>query len=120
MITTFYLSPDEYAALSILPGSMLTKTRLSIPPFGVDVFDAPLDGLLLAEAEFDSDAALSSFEEPTWAVAEVTMDPRFTGGRLVQTGAHELRSWLRDFGIPSDAAPGEGKQPGGSARPIRC
>jgi CYTH domain-containing protein len=106
LITTIYLSAEEYAALSVLPGSKLTKTRLSIPPFGVDIFDAPLDGLFLAEAEFDSDATLAAFEEPTWSVAEVTVDPRFRGGRLASTGADELRSWLSEFGIGADVGSG--------------
>ena len=99
LITTLYLSADEYEALCVLPSLALTKTRLSIPPFGVDVFDPPLDGLLLAEVEFDSDAAMASFEAPRWSVAEVTTDLRFTGGRLASTGTDELQTWLIEFGL---------------------
>ena len=99
LITTLYLSADEYEVLCVLPGVTLTKTRLSLPPFGVDIFDPPLDGLFLAEVEFDSDAAMASFEVPNWSVAEVTTDVRFTGGRLASTGADELQSWLVEFGV---------------------
>lgn len=105
LITTVYLSAQEYEVLRILPGVVLTKTRLSIPPFGVDVFDPPLNGLFLAEIEFDSDAALASFQAPKWSVAEVTADLRFTGGRLVSTSTDELRSWLAEFGIPPEPGP---------------
>jgi CYTH domain-containing protein len=99
LITTVYLSAQEHETLSVLPGSVLTKTRYRIPPFGVDVFDPPLDGLVLAEIEFDTDSAMTDFPCPECAVAEVTFDPRFTGGRLVSTPAAELRSWLNEFGI---------------------
>ena len=53
LLSTTYLNEEEFALLSTLPGSVLRKTRYSIPPFGVDVFDAPLGGLILAECEFD-------------------------------------------------------------------
>jgi CYTH domain-containing protein len=49
-----------------------------------DVFDPPLHGLVLAEAEFATDEDMCTFEPPENIVAEVTDDPRFTGGRLVQ------------------------------------
>src|SRR5262249_55529080 len=50
LITTTYLSEDEYARLALVPASVLRKTRHSIGPFGVDAFGAPLEGLFLAEA----------------------------------------------------------------------
>lgn len=99
VITTLYLSEAEYDVFLNLPALVLTKTRHSIPPFGIDVFDPPLDGLLLAEIEFDSDQAEDDFLAPPWAVAEVTADARFTGGRLVRTDAAELRSWLEEYGL---------------------
>ena len=35
---------------------------------------------------------------PRWSRSAMT--PAFTGGRLVRTGADELRSWLRELGVP--------------------
>ncbi len=98
-ITNTYLSEAEYDVFAVLPAAVLTKTRLSIPPLGIDVFDAPLHGLVLAEAEFTTDEDMYTFEPPTDIVAEVTDDPRFTGGRLVQTHRADLISWLDDYGI---------------------
>jgi CYTH domain-containing protein len=97
LITTLYLSEEEWRVFHRLAGQALTKTRYSIAPFGIDVFNPPLTGLLLAEIEFDSDAAMESFPAPSWALAEVTADARFTGGRLVNATADELRSWLAEF-----------------------
>jgi CYTH domain-containing protein len=76
LITNIYLSPVEYEVLLRLPAIALTKTRLSVPPFGIDVFDPPLHGLILAEAEFTTDEAASSFAAPCPTVAEVTDDSR--------------------------------------------
>lgn len=99
LITTFYLSERESTALAALPAQKLRKTRYSMPPFGVDVFDPPLNGLTLAEVEFASDDALNAFVPPPFAVAEVTRDVRFTGGRLVTTDRDELLQILASFGI---------------------
>jgi CYTH domain-containing protein len=99
LTTTCYLSPDEYRVLAALPGAVLVKTRYSVPPLGIDVFDAPLAPLVLAEAEFDSDAEAAAFRPPAAAVAEVTADPRFAGGRLAATTPAELHGWLAEYGL---------------------
>jgi CYTH domain-containing protein len=66
---------------------------------GVDVFDAHLRGLVLAEAEFTTDDEARSFAPPVECVAEVTDDARFTGGRLVQASRRELLAWLAEYGL---------------------
>jgi CYTH domain-containing protein len=99
LITNIYLSPAEYDLLASLPAAVLSKTRLSVPPLGIDIFDPPLHGLVMAEAEFTTDEAARSFLPPQETVAEVTEDARFTGGRLVRTHRHELLTWLTGYGI---------------------
>jgi CYTH domain-containing protein len=99
LITTTYLSPAEYEVLAVLPAALLRKTRYSLPPLGVDVFEPPLHGLVLAEAEFGSDASAQAFPVPPLAVAEVTDDPRFTGGRLAVTARGDLLRRLAEYGI---------------------
>ncbi|HKA97568.1 MAG TPA: hypothetical protein VKD66_14975 [Streptosporangiaceae bacterium] len=99
LITNTYLSAAEYDLLASLPGEVLSKTRLSVPPLGIDVFDPPLHGLVLAEAEFTSDEAVESFLPPRAAIAEVTDDARFTGGSLAQTRRRDLLAWLAEYGI---------------------
>jgi len=66
---------------------------------GIDIFDPPLHGLVLAEAEFTTDQAAQSFLPPQAAVAEVTDDARFTGSSLARTRRHDLLAWLAEFGI---------------------
>jgi CYTH domain-containing protein len=99
LITTIYLTQTEYDALAVVPARQLCKMRYGIPPFGVDVFDPPLHGLTMAEAEFASEEALQAFVPPAFAVAEVTSDIRFTGGCLVTITRDELLRELASFGI---------------------
>jgi CYTH domain-containing protein len=99
LITNTYLSPAEYDLLARLPATVLSKTRLSVPPLGVDVFDGHLQGLVLAEAEFTTDEEAQLFVPPADCVAEVTDDIRFTGGRLVETSRQHLLQWLAEYGL---------------------
>ena len=99
LITNTYLSAAEYDLLASLPGEVLSKTRLSVPHLGIDVFDSPLHGLVLAEAEFTTDEAAQSFLLPQGVIAEVTDDARFTGGSLVRARRHDLIAWLAEYGI---------------------
>jgi CYTH domain-containing protein len=99
LITNIYLSEAEYDRFGALPAAVLSKTRVIVPPVGIDIFGPPLHGLVLAEAEFATDGEASSFRPPPGSIAEVTDDPRFTGGRLARTQRTELLGWLAEFGI---------------------
>ena len=80
---TTYLDRDEYDLLAKLPAQSLRKRRYPVgADFGIDLFEGALAGLELAEIEQDDAAALMSIVSPEWAIAEVTYDPRFQGGRL--------------------------------------
>ena len=81
-------------ALAVLPALELRKRRHSIPPYGIDVFEGALHGLVLAEAEFDSDEDMALAPVPPGAMAEVTFDERFTGGRFVALSAADLAELL--------------------------
>jgi CYTH domain-containing protein len=99
LITNTYLSPAEYDLLASLPAAVLSKTRFSVPPLGIDVFDGALRGLVLAESEFATDEEAASFVPPPECVAEVTDDVRFTGGRLVEASRPDLLRWLAEYGL---------------------
>ena len=99
LITTMYLTEDEFQLLVNLPAKMLRKTRYSVPPFGIDVFEDALTGLVLAEAEFNSLAEASALSLPPFIALELTEDPRFTGGELVRTSRQELGTLLAEFQI---------------------
>lgn len=99
LITNTYLSQAEYDLLATLPAAVLCKTRLSVPQLGIDLFEPPLHGLVLAEAEFATDAEARAFRPPIEPVAEVTADVRFTGGSLVRASRGDLVSWLAGYGL---------------------
>jgi CYTH domain-containing protein len=98
-LTTIYLSEAEYAALAVVPAVVLAKSRLSIAPYGVDVFAGHLDGLVLAEVQFDSPADAAVFAPAAFCHAEVTADRRFTGGELVRATRAQVRAWTAEYGI---------------------
>lgn len=98
LITNMYLSPYEYEVLSVFEGNELRKNRYPYEHEGrvyaVDVFLGHLRGLVLAETDFDEDEELDAFPAPSFAHLDVTRDELFTGARLVELTAEELRGAL--------------------------
>ncbi len=95
LITNIYLSPYEYEVLSVFEGNELRKNRYPYEHDGrlysVDLFLGSLRGLVLAETDFDDDAEMDAFPLPPFAHLDVTRDELFTGARLVELTAEELR-----------------------------
>lgn len=98
-ITNMYLDEKEFQILAQLSAKQLRKTRYSVPPFGIDVFEDGLEGLLLAEAEFESAEDAAALTLPSFISQEVSADVRFTGGRLVNASRQEIELWLLEYGI---------------------
>ena len=98
LITNMYLSPYEYEVLSVFEGNELRKNRYPYEHEGrlysVDIFLGPLRGLVLAETDFEDDALMDAFPAPSFAHLDVTRDELFTGTRLVELTAEELRAEL--------------------------
>jgi CYTH domain-containing protein len=99
LITSMYLTATDFGVLAALPAKVLTKARHSVPPFGIDVFDGALSGLVLAEAEFHSAVEVATLALPSFIGPEVSDDPRFTGGSLVAVSREDLKDWLAQYGI---------------------
>jgi CYTH domain-containing protein len=86
-MTNLYLSAEEYAVLSVLPGARLAKRRHKVGAFVVDVFEGGLKSLVLAECEASNRMAAMAFDVPKWCVREVTNELEYTGWRLAQQQA---------------------------------
>jgi CYTH domain-containing protein len=99
LTTNIYLTHEEFCLLAQLPAKTLSKTRYSVPPLGIDVFKGALEGLILAEAEFDSPEAAGALLLPFFVVRDVSTDSRFTGGCLVRAQREELLAWLLEYGV---------------------
>lgn len=68
-------------------GIVLSKTRYLIPltdhlTIELDVFDAPYEGLYLAEVEFSSEEEANDFVKPDWFTEEVTYSSKYHNSAL--------------------------------------
>jgi CYTH domain-containing protein len=91
LISSIYLPEEELAVLAAcLTGVRIRKLRhrlrsTSAVKMSIDEFQGAHEGLLLAEAEFDSAEERAAFTAPPFPVVrEVTSDLRYTGGGLVR------------------------------------
>ncbi|MDT4966007.1 MAG: hypothetical protein QOJ64_744 [Acidobacteriota bacterium] len=95
IVTNTYLSAYEYQVLSVFEGNEIRKNRHPFEydgrMYGIDVFLGGLWGLILAEIEFESDEDMNSLVVPAFAVREVTNEPMFTGGELVNLTLEDIR-----------------------------
>jgi len=92
LITSIYLPEDEFAVLAkSLSGLRIQKFRHRLEPIDglylvVDEFQGALSGLVLAEAEFQTQEELFAYAGPDFAIREVTEDARFKGVSLAVDG----------------------------------
>lgn len=86
------ISEEQLAALwPLTEGRRLSKRRLVVTlerglEAELDVFEDGLEGLLIAEVEFESEAESHEFEPPEWFGEEVTGDGRYSGQSLAHRG----------------------------------
>jgi adenylate cyclase len=81
------LDPEEFRSLwPLTEGRRLRKRRHLIPHGGLtielDVYEADLEGLLVAEIEFGSEDEARAFEAPEWFGEEVTGNERYLNQTL--------------------------------------
>jgi len=99
LITSIFLNEYEYEVLSVFEGNELRKNRYPFEhggrQYSIDVFLGPLRGLILAETDFDADDELDALPTPPFAVADVSREELFTGGRLAYLTAEELREEMK-------------------------
>lgn|SRR5215813_492473 len=103
LITNSYLTAYEYETLSVFEGNEIRKNRYKFDyegrRFSVDMFLGDLLGLVLAEVSFSSDGELDNFPMPPFAVADVTNNEMFTGGRLCHLTFADIRGEVKRMGL---------------------
>ena len=86
MLRTEYNLPldrDSYEHLrEKKDGILISKRRYLIPienglKIELDVFDAPYEGLMVAEVEFESLEDAKAYDPPKWFGKDVTEDPKY-------------------------------------------
>ena len=104
IITNTYLNALEAETLSTLFNSNeIRKNRYYFEfegrKFSADMFLGDLFGLVLAEVSLETDEELETFQAPPFALADVTNEPLFTGGRLCELTFSDVRAEIVRLGL---------------------
>ena len=103
IITNTYLNAIEADTLSMFNSNEIRKNRYYFDyegrRFSVDMFLGDLFGLVLAEVSVDSDEELDNFPKPSFALADVTNNELFSGGKLCELNFAEVREEIRQSGL---------------------
>jgi CYTH domain-containing protein len=95
IITNIYLNALEAETLAVFDANEIRKNRypfeFAARKFSIDMFLGDLFGLVMAEVSFETDEDLDNFSRPSFAIAEVTNNELFTGGRLCQLTFADIR-----------------------------
>lgn len=103
LITNIYLNALEAETLAVFEANEIRKNRYRFEfegrRFSIDMFLGDLFGLVLAETDFDTDEALDNFSKPPFALAEVTNNEIFSGGRLSELTFEDIRNEIAGSGL---------------------
>src|SRR5438132_9742962 len=103
MITNTYLNAIEADTLAVFEANEIRKNRYPFEfggrKFSVDMFLGDLFGLVLAETSFETDEELDGFPKPPFALADVTNNKIFSGGRLSELTFEDIRSEIQKSGL---------------------
>ena len=103
VITNTYLNALEAEVLSVFDTNEIRKNRYPFEfeghKFSVDMFLGDLFGLVLAEVSFETDEELDNFPKPPFALADVTNEPLFSGGRLCELTFSDVRAEISERGL---------------------
>jgi len=95
IITNIYLNALEAETLAVFDANEIRKNRYPFEfearKFSVDMFLGELFGLVMAEVSFETDEDLDNFSRPSFAIAEVTNNELFAGGRLCELTFADIR-----------------------------
>jgi CYTH domain-containing protein len=103
LVTNTYLNASEYEVLSVFEANEIRKNRYRFEfegrKFSVDMFIGDLLGLVLAEVSFETDAELDGCTPPSFALADVTNNEIFSGGRLCYLSFEDIRAEVKRMGL---------------------
>jgi CYTH domain-containing protein len=103
IITNIYLNALEAETLSAFEANEIRKNRYYFDfegqRFSIDMFLGELLGLVLAETGFETDEDLAVFPLPPFALADVTNNEIFTGGKLSELTFADIRKELERSGL---------------------
>jgi CYTH domain-containing protein len=102
IITNIYLNALEAETLSVFEANEVRKNRYYFDfegrRFSIDMFLGDLLGLMLAETGFETDEEMAAFELPPFAIADVTNNEMFSGGKLCELTFEDIRQEAQKSG----------------------
>ena len=111
VITNLYLNATEAEMLSVFEANEIRKNRYYFDfegrRFSIDMFLGDLFGLVLAEVSFETDADLDSFPKPAFAIADVTNNVVFSGGRLSELTFADVKEEIQRTGLVNSQSAGK-------------
>jgi CYTH domain-containing protein len=103
VITNTYLNALEAEILSVFNSNEIRKNRYPFEfdgrKFSIDMFLGDLFGLVLAEVGFEADEELDNFPTPSFALADVTNEELFSGGKLCELTFSDVRAAIAERGL---------------------
>jgi CYTH domain-containing protein len=103
IITNTYLNATEAETLSIFDANEIRKNRYPFPfegrEFSIDMFLGDLFGLVMAEVSFETDQEVDNFQKPPFAIADVTNNEIFSGGKLSELTFEDIRNEIERRGL---------------------
>ena len=111
MITNLYLNASEAATLSIFEANEIRKNRyyfdFEARRYSIDMFIGDLFGLVLAETSFETDEELENFQMPPFALADVTNNETFSGGKLSELTFTDVKNEILRSGLLNNKSAGK-------------
>jgi CYTH domain-containing protein len=105
IITNIYLNATEAEMLAPFEANEIRKNRYYFDfagrRFSIDLFLGDLLGLTLAETDFETDEEMLRFALPPFAIADVTNNEIFSGGKLCELTFEDIereaqkRGWVK-------------------------
>jgi CYTH domain-containing protein len=103
IITNIYLNAIEAETLAVFEANEIRKNRYPFPfegrEFAIDMFLGDLFGLVMAEVSFETDQELDNFPMPPFAIADVTNNEIFSGGKLSELTFEDIRKEVEQSGL---------------------
>lgn len=100
--TTIAIGLEEFNSLRSAKHRAVEKTRYYYKQQNycaeVDVFEGPLQGLVVVDFEFDSEEKQNAFAMPDFCLAEVTQEEWMAGGMLAGKKYADIEVDLQRFG----------------------
>lgn len=111
VITNLYLNATEAETLSIFEANEIRKNRYYFEfegrRFSIDMFLGDLFGLVLAETGFETDDELDRFPAPPFAIADVTNNQMFSGGKLSELKYEDVKEEILRSCLPERRSAGK-------------